>query len=984
MLRPDIQRLLLQRFERRVIVMRAGAGFGKTTALAQAAAQNVIASRGTDVWLTCETGDKDDEYLLAGLSRAFGRDLASVTDIAAAVASLSPSRVCLILDDAHEIPADSDGARLVAAIVDALPLNGAVLLSTRGDVQVPLSRLDAQGSVGWIDSGDLAFSDEDLASYSEATHTDPARLAGFGGWPALVALAARTRNVADFLHEEVLTWLTPDQMLALEATVALGSVDGDLLHQVVGVSPEVLNDLPLVDHVEGRYMSHALWADAVDEFVPAERLQKVQRDGIRYLLASGSVERAVEASMIASQPDLLEEAVRAAIVANFVGETSNATRWLSTMRSTGMEGPAVDYLAGIVAQRNSSTASQCVELLDRAASGFHGRGWYDCEVKSLVEVGYWHYTQNDMAGLLKVAAATTELASEGVESAKPFAMISDAFMALVGGRASDVIDTVGRIHTEVLTPGFAAVADWLNAQALEILGHPSVELADASTAHGVQTNGFALLAYSSRWRNGDIEDLLGDWNWGFEPSTDRDEFNRRIWLGIAASGCGDTPTAIEHHDIAKTLAGPSTAVEIPLKILELCIARELGDDRRSRRILEGMLADHPLNDVNRITYNGIAGYAVREIPESAAYFLPQGSGPLKRRDVSLGQALRGLDQGSLDGFRSMDWPEQHGGLVSAVLLRGATEVVAGAWAVGRPEARDAAAWMARTLGEPARARFRDLYDHPVAEVADAAREIVAGIPVPPKHRLAVGVLGPAAISIDGIPTEDPNWRRERVRSLLGLLAHKQKVTREYAMTALWPDSDDAACRRNLRSTLNLLHKVVEPDRGAGEAPYFIRSDGPSLELWRCEQLEVDVWRFDKLLDEAARFDGDGVPETALGSLLSAIELYRGEYLVDAPYDDWSGVERDRLRSRFVAAAVRAGELLMAFGRFDEALRVSVRALEAEPWSEAAHRVIVAAHMEKGDRAGALRALDRCHAALDDIGGPVEDLTLMIERRLGRA
>ena len=50
---------LAARFDVPVTAVVAGAGFGKTTALAQAIRANDAAPRGIDAWVACEPGDED-------------------------------------------------------------------------------------------------------------------------------------------------------------------------------------------------------------------------------------------------------------------------------------------------------------------------------------------------------------------------------------------------------------------------------------------------------------------------------------------------------------------------------------------------------------------------------------------------------------------------------------------------------------------------------------------------------------------------------------------------------------------------------------------------------------------------------------------------------------------------------------------------------------------------------------------------------------
>ena len=146
---------------------------------------------------------------------------------------------------------------------------------------------------------------------------------------------------------------------------------------------------------------------------------------------------------------------------------------------------------------------------------------------------------------------------------------------------------------------------------------------------------------------------------------------------------------------------------------------------------------------------------------------------------------------------------------------------------------------------------------------------------------------------------------------------------------------------------------------------------------------MDCWRFEALLDEAEAADRAGSPSVALSSFEAALTRWRGD---PSPglYDEWATTAADRLRSRFVAAAVRAGELLLARADAAGALSLAHRALEIEPWSEPAHRLVVASHLARGDRAFARRALETYRAQLAALDADPDSATLMVERLLESA
>ena len=257
----------------------------------------------------------------------------------------------------------------------------------------------------------------------------------------------------------------------------------------------------------------------------------------------------------------------------------------------------------------------------------------------------------------------------------------------------------------------------------------------------------------------------------------------------------------------------------------------------------------------------------------------------------------------------------------------------------------------------------------------------SAVRVAPGYRLRLGLLGPLELHRDDQPVSHPDLRRERVRQMLGYLAMHPRTTRQRVAAELWPDFDDEAAGRNLRVTLTYLQRVLEPGRRGSDPPYFLRADGPALDLSVGPWLTIDVHEFDRCLDEAEEADGHASASRALPAYQRALALYRGDFCPSQPDADWAELERDRLRLRYLAAAVRVGELLLADGDEQTPLRLGHEALHAEPWSEAAYRLLVCTHLARGEHAQARRTLARCHAMLADLQVDPEPQTQMLTRRL---
>jgi DNA-binding SARP family transcriptional activator len=269
----------------------------------------------------------------------------------------------------------------------------------------------------------------------------------------------------------------------------------------------------------------------------------------------------------------------------------------------------------------------------------------------------------------------------------------------------------------------------------------------------------------------------------------------------------------------------------------------------------------------------------------------------------------------------------------------------------------------------------------LASAASAAAASAAAVRVDPGYRLRLCLLGPLELYRDDQPVSHPDLRRERVRQMLGYLAMHPRTTRQRVAAELWPDFDDEAAGRNLRVTLTYLQRVLEPGRPGSDPPFFLRAEGPALDLSVGPWLTIDVHEFDRCLDEAEEADGRASASRALPAYQRALALYRDDFCPSQPDADWAGLERDRLRLRYLAAAVRVGELLLADGDEHTPLRLGHEALHAEPWSEAAYRLLVRTHLARGEHAQARRTLARCHAMLADLQVDPEPQTLMLALRL---
>jgi LuxR family transcriptional regulator, maltose regulon positive regulatory protein len=287
---------------RRLTLVSAPPGFGKTTLIAQWAESEQDSEF---AWLTLEAGDDEPQRLLSYLSETLARVVPRVRrsirahgsePLPALLNALAAHdrRVVLVIDDYHTIH-DEGAHAVVTSLIEHGPPSLHVVVSTRSDPPLRLGRLRVAGELNELRAAELRMTREEAERFFNEKLD--LRLDGRDigvlnerteGWPAGLYLAALTleqrddpgafvesfagdnRHVAEYLSAEVLRAQTTEVREFLLATAALGRFSAPLCVDVLGSNRagKLLRELetsnlflvPLDDRGEW-YRFHHLFAD---------------------------------------------------------------------------------------------------------------------------------------------------------------------------------------------------------------------------------------------------------------------------------------------------------------------------------------------------------------------------------------------------------------------------------------------------------------------------------------------------------------------------------------------------------------------------------------------------------------------------------------------------------------------------------------------------------------------------------------------------
>ncbi|MEW6425552.1 MAG: BTAD domain-containing putative transcriptional regulator [Bacillota bacterium] len=210
------------------------------------------------------------------------------------------------------------------------------------------------------------------------------------------------------------------------------------------------------------------------------------------------------------------------------------------------------------------------------------------------------------------------------------------------------------------------------------------------------------------------------------------------------------------------------------------------------------------------------------------------------------------------------------------------------------------------------------------------------------------------------------WRRESARRLflLFLTRRRQLLHKEEIMAYLWQDAEPEAALRDFKVALNALMNVLEPGRQPRSPSFFIQREGAAYYFNLASGFWLDAEEFENLVARAQKVAAQW-PEQAEIQLKRALELYEGDYLQGVFQDEWCLEERERLAVLYIRALELLAKLLARRGDYAGCLKAAEKILEKDNCWEEAYRLQMLCYGKLNNGAMVTRVYKKCAAVLKE-------------------
>lgn len=372
----------------RLTLVSAPAGYGKTTLITDWLSESGIPY----AWLSLDAGDNDPArfaaYLLAALESVGGEVGKRACDLAATyqgppaellvttlASDLGPTAApfILVLDDCHLLRSEQIFITL-QALVDHMPPSFHLVLLTRVDPPLTLSRWRARGQMTELRADDLRFTANEAAAFLRESMrldlpADAVRALGIRteGWISGLQLAGLSlkglpperaleftrefsgshRYVIDYLVQEVLAQQPPDVREFLCRTSILDRFTASLCDAVTGrtdgrqmlarLEQANLFLVPLDDRREW-YRFHHLFADILRAELREDERAPLHGRAARWLEENGWIPEAVEHALAAADSEEMTRLIdQGAVWAYRRGEMGTVMRWVDALPASALQ-----------------------------------------------------------------------------------------------------------------------------------------------------------------------------------------------------------------------------------------------------------------------------------------------------------------------------------------------------------------------------------------------------------------------------------------------------------------------------------------------------------------------------------------------------------------------------------------------------------------------------------------------------------------------
>lgn len=243
------------------------------------------------------------------------------------------------------------------------------------------------------------------------------------------------------------------------------------------------------------------------------------------------------------------------------------------------------------------------------------------------------------------------------------------------------------------------------------------------------------------------------------------------------------------------------------------------------------------------------------------------------------------------------------------------------------------------------------------DIAMLLQNMVQETGVPVVH---LNCLGGFRIFVNGVEIPSFQWKTKKAENLVKfLITDRRQHVKEKIIEALWPEADPRLGDASLRMALTHVRKTLGRNDYVEESVILRRGMiylNPGIEIYTDYELFASI-------SQCAMENTDTGNPLITELLEQAAELYRGDFLPENLYDDWTAGLRTRLQQLYLQVMLKLVESYRRLERSAPAIQACRRYLGLEPADEVVSRITMELLWQSGQKQQALSLYQELVAVL---------------------
>lgn len=285
---------------------------------------------------------------------------------------------------------------------------------------------------------------------------------------------------------------------------------------------------------------------------------------------------------------------------------------------------------------------------------------------------------------------------------------------------------------------------------------------------------------------------------------------------------------------------------------------------------------------------------------------------------------------------------------------------------------------AQTLVQQLTASLNDLRQQVLAL---SSAPPASALPLAEGAELRIYCFGPFEVYYRGIHI--PQRRCGKVAAVLKYLAARprQPISRDVLLEVLWPETAPGIANNRLKVAIHHLRQTFASAVLQRGEPIVLFQNGhylfnPEVHVW------TDVDAFRENWQAGLRLERSGALAGAIPFYQQAVKLYRGDFLEEDLFEEWTLPPREELKDTYLMALDKLSHYWFQAGQLERAIEGWKKIVAMDVWREDAYRHLMVCYSRAGQIGLALHWYNLCVQVLrDQLDLPPAAETVMLYERI---